>query len=116
MRKRSERSLPRRWRKDLTIACLLLAVMAILLQAPIRALFPLDNDVAPSGDDWWNYHRYAVSVVNDGLSMPVVEGPYTRPGGFGYVYFVATCYALFGARSEAVYVVQAALLACAVLG
>ena len=99
-----------------TIACILVAAMAILFQARIRSLFPLGNDLEPSGDDWWTYHRYAVSVVHDGLSMPAVEGAYTRPGGFGYVYFVAACYAVFGVRSEVVYVIQAALLALAVIG
>lgn len=96
--------------------CILVAVMAILFQARIRALFPLGNDLEPSGDDWWSYHRYAVSVVRDGLSMPAVDGAYTRPGGFGYVYFLAACYAVFGVRSEVVSVIQAGLLACAVVG
>lgn len=96
--------------------CILAALMAILFQSRVRALSPLGNDLEPSGDDWWSYHRYAVSVVRDGLSMPAVEGAYTRPGGFGYVYFVAACYAMFGVRPEVVYVIQAALLACAVVG
>lgn len=90
--------------------------MAAVFFPAVRSLFPLENDLGPSGDDWWSYHRYAVSVVDGGLRMPAVEGPYARPGGFGYVYFVAALYAIFGVRSEVVYVAQALLLAGAVLG
>jgi len=101
---------------SVTLFVILVAAMTISFHSRVRALFPLVHDVEPSGDDWWTYHRYAVSVLRDGLSMPVVEGPYMRPGGFGYVYFVAACYAMFGIRSRAVYVVQTFLLAAAVLG
>src|SRR5436853_6359291 len=75
---------------------LLVAVMVVLFRPAVQSLFPLGNDLEPSGDDWWTYHRYAVSVLHDGLRMPAVQGAYTRPGGFGYVYFVAACYAIFG--------------------
>jgi hypothetical protein len=103
-------------RRQVVTLCIVVAVTAIVFQSRLRALFPLGNDLEQSGDDWWTYHRYAISVVHDGLSMPAVEGAYTRPGGFGYVYFVAACYAVFGVRSEVVYVIQAALLICAVAG
>jgi len=103
-------------RRFVVTLCIVVAAMAIAFQPRVRALFPLGNDLEPSGDDWWTYHRYAVSVVQDGLGMPAVEGPYTRPGGFGYVYFVAACYAMFGVRPEVVYVIQTALLALAVVG
>jgi hypothetical protein len=48
------------------------------------------------------YNQYAVSVLNDGLTMSVVPAAYTRPGGFGYAYFIAGVYAVAGIRSEAV--------------
>jgi hypothetical protein len=98
------------------IVCVLAVVMVILFHSSVQALFPLDNDVSPSNDDWWSYHRYAVSVLHGGMSMPAVQGPYTRPGGFGYVYFVSAVYTFFGVRSQAVYVIQTLLLALSVLG
>ena len=90
--------------------------MVIAFHSGVQALFPLANDLSPSGDDWWSYHHFAVSVLNGGMSMPAVQGPYTRPGGFGYVYFVAAVYAFFGVRSQAVYLIQTFLLALSVLG
>ena len=90
--------------------------MVIAFYSGVQALFPLANDLSPSGDDWWSYHHFAVSVLNGGMSMPAVQGPYTRPGGFGYVYFVAAVYAFFGVRSQAVYLIQTFLLALSVLG
>ena len=90
--------------------------MVIAFQSRVQALFPLVNDVVPSGDDWWSYHRFAVSVLDGGMSMPAVQGSYTRPGGFGYVYFVAAVYKFFGVRSGAVYLIQTFLLALSVLG
>jgi hypothetical protein len=50
------------------------------------------------------------------MSMPAVQGPYTRPGGFGYVYFVTAVYTLFGVRSQVVYLLQTFLLALAIFG
>jgi hypothetical protein len=90
--------------------------MVIAFHSGVQALFPLSNDVGPSADDWWSYHHYAVSVLNGGMSMPAVQGLYTRPGGFGYVYFVAAIYAFFGVRSQAVYLIQTLLLALSVFG
>lgn len=104
----------RNW--SMAIFCVLAVAMAIAFHSNVQALFPLSNDVTPSGDDWWSYHRYAVSVLNGGMSMPAVQGPYTRPGGFGYVYFVAAVYALAGVRSQVVYLVQTILLALSVFG
>jgi Dolichyl-phosphate-mannose-protein mannosyltransferase len=83
------------------------------------AVFPLEHDVTAAnstGDDWLLYHRNALSVVNDGLAMPGVRGVYTRPAGFGYVYFIAGIYAVAGVRSEVVYVVQGLLLVAAIVG
>ena len=98
------------------ILCLLAVVMVIAFHSSVQSLFPLGNDVNQSNDDWWSYHHYAVSVLHGGMSMPAVQGPYTRPGGFGYVYFVAAVYAVFGVRSQVVYVIQTFLLALSVLG
>ncbi len=98
------------------IYCVLAGAMVIAFHSGVQTLFPLANDVGPSGDDWWSYHRFAVSVLYGGMSMPAVQGPYTRPGGFGYVYFVAAVYALLGVRSQVVYLIQAFLLALSVLG
>jgi len=98
------------------IYCVLAGAMIIAFHSGVQALFPLANDVDPSGDDWWSYHRFAVSVLNGGMTMPAVRGPYTRPGGFGYVYFVAAVYKLLGVRSDAVYLIQTFLLALSVLG
>jgi len=90
----------------------LLVIVAAYLPR-IVALFPLTNDVTEStsaGEDWLPYHERAIDVLQEGPAMPVVGGPYQRPAGFGYVYFVALVYSLFGARSEAVYLVQGLLL------
>jgi len=100
----------------IAIYCVLAGAMIITFHSGVQALFPLANDVDPSGDDWWSYHHFAVSVLNGGMSMPAVQGPYTRPGGFGYVYFVAAVYKVLGVRSQAVYVIQTFLLALSVLG
>lgn len=98
------------------IYCVLAVAMMIAFHSGVQTLFPLANDVDPSGDDWWSYHRFAVSVLNGGMSMPAVQGPYTRPGGFGYVYFVAAVYKFLGVCSGAVYLIQTFLLALSVLG
>src|SRR5258708_26739698 len=98
------------------IFCVLAGAMAIAFHSGVQALFPLANDVGPSGDDWWSYHRFAVSVLSGGMSMPAVQGAYTRPGGFGYVYFVAAVYAFLGVRSQAVYLIQTFLLGLSALG
>lgn len=83
------------------------------------AVFPLEHDVTVEnsfGDDWFNYNQNAVSVLTDGLSMPIVRNAYERPAGFGYVYFIAGVYAVAGIRSEAVYFVQGLLLLGAIVG
>jgi hypothetical protein len=98
---------------------IVLAAVAVLFVAGATALFPLEHDVDAAnstGDDWFIYHLNALSVLNDGLSMPAVSGPYYRPAGFGYVYFVAGVYALAGVKSEAVYLVQGLLLVASVVG
>jgi len=98
-------------------------IIASLLILPIYAprligLFPLTNDVDETtsrGEDWLVYHQMAVNVLDEGLTMPAVQRDYSRPGGFGYVYFVALTYAVLGVRSGAVYFVQGILLVCATL-
>lgn len=96
-----------------------LALIGAAYLPKIVAQFPLENDVSEetsSGEDWLDYHINALSVLNDGLSMPSVKGSYYRPSGFGYSYFLALVYRLFGARSEAVYVVQGIVLLGAIIG
>jgi hypothetical protein len=100
----------------LTVA---LTATALLYVARMIAVFPLEHDVTvenSTGDDWLVYHQYAVSVLNDGLTMPIVPNAYLRPGGFGYVYFIAGVYAVAGIRSEAVYFVQGLLLVGGIVG
>ena len=100
----------------LTIA---LTATAFLYVARMIAVFPLEHDVTAensTGDDWLIYNQNAVSVLNDGLAMPIVRNAYGRPAGFGYVYFIAGVYAVAGIRSEAVYFVQALLLVGAIVG
>lgn len=96
-----------------------LLVLGVLYVPRMIGLFPLEHDVTPSnsiGDDWLQYHQNALSVLHDGLSMPNVRGPYLRPAGFGYAYFIAMTYAIFGERSEAVYLLQGLLLVLAMIG
>ncbi len=101
----------------------LVAVAALYLPRLV-ALFPLGNDIpsreaAPNfhrhADDWTIYHDNALSVLNDGLSMPSVRGAYTRPAGFGYSYFIALVYRIGGVRSEIVYFLQGVLLVASIL-
>lgn len=100
----------------LTIA---LAATGILYAARTIAIFPLEHDVTEAnsfGDDWLKYHEYAVNVLDGGLTIPMIPGVYMRPAGFGYVYFVASIYAVAGVRSEVVYLVQGLLLIGASVG
>ncbi|MGH9385545.1 MAG: glycosyltransferase family 39 protein [Vicinamibacterales bacterium] len=91
----------------------------MLYAARLIALFPLGHDVTAAnstGDDWLIYHQNALSVLNGGLTMPIVDGAYVRPAGLGYVYFIASIYAVAGVRSEAVYLVQGLLLIAGIIG
>jgi len=104
-------------RYGLSYAFALLALLILVLSEVVR-LVPFGNDISPRIDrkeDWFYYDRYADSVVRDGPAIKAIHGPYLRPGGFGYVYFVALCYRLFGERAEAVYAIQMALAIGAVL-
>jgi len=72
------------------------------------------NDVTSQGDDWLNYKRYAVSIVERGWTMPGAAGNYYRPAGFLYNYFVAAVFAIAGVNASYVYVAQSALLGLSV--
>jgi hypothetical protein len=103
---------PAPWWCGVGLAVVLMAVMAIRVH-------PFVDDVPWStarGDDWLAYKRQALSIVHDGLTMPIVAGPSSRPAGFLYNYFVAGVFATFGENSSAVYVVQAGLLGLTVGG
>jgi hypothetical protein len=107
----SRRSLPL-WAVLISASLLILPIYAPTL----IGLFPLRNDVDETtslGDDWLQYHQMAVNVLDEGLTIPAVQREYSRPGGFGYIYFVALTYAVLGVRSGAVYFVQGLLLVAA---
>jgi hypothetical protein len=72
------------------------------------------NEATSAGDDWLTYKTNALSVLHDGLSMPIVKNNYHLPGGFLYSYFLASLFALFGENSTYVYLFQAGMLALAV--
>lgn len=95
-------------------------MVSLLTFAPrLIGLSPLGHNVTESksaGDDWFAYHRFALSVVDEGWTIPAVAGGYSRPGGFAYVYFVALIYSILGVRSEAVYLIQGLLLMAAIAG
>lgn len=61
-------------------------------------------------DDWTHYHKHAVDVLENGLSIPSLPKAYTTPAGFLYIYSVAFIYRLFGVNPGAVYLAQSALL------
>lgn len=70
------------------------------------------------GDDWTFYHRNATNILEEGLWMHYVSGPYTlghHPAGFLYNYFIALCYWVFGAHPSYVYLVQSAMLGSTVV-
>lgn len=102
-------------------ALLLVAALASALAFGPRlvGLFPLEHDVteaSSAGDDWLTYHRFALSAIDGGWTIPAVAGSYWRPGGFAYVYFVALIYSTFGVRSEAVYLIHGLLLVATIAG
>jgi len=96
-------------------AVALLIPLVFLIGGLMRAA-PFQDDVnteRSTGEDWLRYKRNAVSILDDGLSMPVVRGPYRRPGGFLYNYFVAGVFRVFGVNASVVYVAQSLLLGLA---
>lgn len=105
-------------RGRVVLAVAVIAIGALYLPRMI-ALFPLQHDVTfynSAGDDWFLYHRNAVNVLRSGLTMPRLESAYSRPLSFGYPYFIALVYAVFGVRSEAVYLIQGLLLVGSIFG
>jgi hypothetical protein len=96
-------------RYSMAMVLVVLCVARLYLPRLIE-LLPPTHDLSGRGDDWDTYHRYALSVLDGGLTIPAVPDIYLRPAGFGYVYFVALVYAIFGALSEVVYLVQGCLL------
>jgi len=66
------------------------------------------------GDDWLTYKENALSTLDGGLMMPAVRGPYRRPGGFLYNYFLAGLFRALGINASYVYVVQSLLLGVSV--
>jgi hypothetical protein len=101
----------------LTNARLAFAILGLALVLSVGAVirigdFSIDPVPQQSGDDWYFYHQYAVSIVRSGWTMPGHPGAYERPGGFLYNYFIALVFLLTGSfNSNHVYVVQAALVA-----
>ncbi len=86
--------------------------IVFLLLGLIR-FYPFIDDVTPekaAGNDWLTYKQQALSIVHDGLAMPIVRGNYVRPAGFLYNYFLAGIYSLIGDNSSYVYVLQATML------
>jgi 4-amino-4-deoxy-L-arabinose transferase-like glycosyltransferase len=92
-------------------------VLAFGLAGALRA-WPFDDDVRPvpmPADDWRVYKYYAINIVEQGWTIPAVAGPYVRPAGFLYNYFVAAVFGVFGPNSTVVYVAHALLLAATVV-
>jgi dolichyl-phosphate-mannose-protein mannosyltransferase len=79
---------------------------------------PFVDDVVLPGpgrsDDWQVYKLYAESILSGGMTIPVVAGPYVRPAGFLYNYFLAGVFRLLGDNSSHAYVVQSALLGASI--
>lgn len=94
----------------------LILLGVFLLPSFYRAYPYIDNvnEANSAGNDWLTYKLNALSVLHDGLTMPVIQGNYHLPGGFLYNYFIAAVFALFGENSTYVYLVQAAMLALSV--
>lgn len=102
------------WR-SIVLATVLLTSLFTALEA--SHVSPFIDDVDPASpvlNDWVFYKRYALSIANDGLTMPVVKGKYIKPHGFLYNYFVAGVFKVAGVNSTYVYVVQAAMLGISV--
>lgn len=92
-------------------------VPLVFFAAGLARAAPFVDNVTPalaSGDDWLTYKLNAVSILEGGLSMPAVKGPYRRPGGFLYNYFLAGVFRVFGTNASYAYVIQSALLGLSV--
>ena len=92
-------------------------LLLILLPIGVYRAYPFIDDVTAANsfeDDWLLYKLYALSILHDGLTMPVKSGDYYAPSGFIYNYFVAAVFALTGENSTHVYIAQTILLALSV--
>jgi hypothetical protein len=83
----------------------------LLVLAIIRA-GRFENDVTPATgpEDWETYKLYAVSILHGDVLLSIVDGPYWRPGGFLYTYFLAGVFKVFGDNTAYAYVLQSLLL------
>lgn len=98
------------WRSRIII--LVLPTLLFLAVGIVQARPFIDN-ITPAHDakqDWLTYRQNAVSILDGGWTIPRVAGPYRRPGGFGYNYFVAAIFAISGSNATHVYLVQSAML------
>ena len=72
----------------------MLPVIAILLFI-LGYTTLMSNYHAPvfsKGDDWTRYRNNAVDILENGIWIPAVKGPYSAPAGFLYNYFLAAVY------------------------
>ncbi|MFN9595700.1 MAG: glycosyltransferase family 39 protein [Bacteroidota bacterium] len=77
-------------------------------------LYPYNNEfqtiLIDSGNDWSTYAKYGLDIKNNGLLLPVVDGPYERPASFMYNYFLALCFKVFGENTTYIYLLQSTML------
>jgi hypothetical protein len=109
-----------RWLEGWRLGALLGAVVVLFALAGVLQTWatlwqPYGYYRWPPRDDYEVYHYYAVDVVEHGLAMPSAPVPYYGPTGFGFIYFVALCYRLFGVHPPGVFVVQSAMLGSSVV-
>ena len=108
------------WLGRRTVRLLLatLLIVAFVVIGLVRIHPYVDTMTAENAglDDWYQYKLNAISILDGGVHIPRVAGPYFIPGGFLYNHFVAAVFLIGGPNSTYVYVVQFACLAlCAVL-
>lgn len=115
-RRRAEDRLTNRRANTWQLAAAVGMPLVLFALACYRA-FPFLDDLpadGAGGDDWHFYKRLALSIVNGGLAMPGIGEYRVVPHGFLYNYFVAAVFAIAGANSTYVYVVQALITGAAV--
>jgi hypothetical protein len=108
-----------RWLEGRRLGVLLAGVVALFVLAGMvqtwASLWQPYRYGWPPRDDYEVYHYYAVDVVEHGLALRSAPVPYYGPTGFGFIYFVALCYRLFGVHPPVVFVVQSAMLGSSVV-
>ena len=100
-------------RRSIRIVLRTLLIAAFLAYGAVH-VYPYVDDITPensAGDDWLDYKVFANSILDGGLHIPFIDGPYYIPGGFLYNYFVAAIFAVSGRNPAYVYVVQFGCLA-----